>query len=441
MEVYITNLLKTSFMSNERKFEIRSDEVNDILSRPPSWMVRIGSIIMASVLSLILIGAAFFRYPDIIKAPIVITSENLPAQLVAKRSGRIQSIFPDNGEYIKRGEVIAILENPGSFQDYQKVREICTNYLNLSSPLPEKLLLGELQGTYSQFVKSLKEYRTFISLDYHRKMINSVRQETEAKRGQLKIAQRKEAMAIDQYEIAQNLFDREKSLFDQKAISQQDFDRSRSSYLAAGQQLESAREELNRNRVEVIKGEQSILDLEMEREEGYNRLKRAVEADLDILMSQLGEWEQLNLFISPVDGVISFTSYWQENQNVHSGDIVFTVLPEKEKKISGKLFIPMAGAGKVRPGQKVNVKLDSYPYMEFGMVQVEVKNISLLPANIGNERVYIVGVEFPEGLRTNYSLDLNFSEEMHGVGEIITDNASVLKRILYPVRHMIKNNF
>lgn len=427
-------------MSNERKFDIRSDEVNDILSRPPAWMVRIGSVIMFGVLAILLLVAALFRYPDIIKAPIVITSENLPAQLVAKRSGRIQQIFINNGECIKRGDVIAMLENPGSFDDYLKVKEICNSYMTLTS-LPEKLLLGEFQSSYSQFVKSLKEYKAFIALDYHRKMINSVKLETDAKRGQLAISEKKERMAVDQYSIAENLFKREKMLFDQKTISQQDFDRSKSTFLAAGKELEDSRDELNRNKVEIIKGEQSILDLENRRVEELNRLKRAVDADLEILLSQLREWEQLNLFISPVDGVVSFTSYWQANQNVTESDVVFTVLPEKEKNISGKLYIPLAGAGKVKTGQKVNVKLDSYPYMEYGMVQVTVKSISLLPANVGKERYYIVGVEFPEGLKTNYSIELNFSEEMHGIGEIITENASVLRRILYPVKHMLKNNF
>ncbi|MDZ4058549.1 MAG: HlyD family secretion protein, partial [Bacteroidales bacterium] len=63
-------------MSEERDYEIRSDEVNDILSKTPSWMVRTGSLMMVAVLSLIVVGSAFFSYPDIISAPVIITSAN-----------------------------------------------------------------------------------------------------------------------------------------------------------------------------------------------------------------------------------------------------------------------------------------------------------------------------------------------------------------------------
>ena len=149
----------------------------------------------------------------------------------------------------------------------------------------------------------------------------------------------------------------------------------------------------------------------------------------------------MNLFVSPVDGTVSFTSYWQENQNVLSGEVVFTVLPVRDKNISGKLYIPLAGAGKVKIGQKVNVKLDSYPYMEYGMVVVSVKSISLLPATLGKDRVYIVSVDFPDGLKTTYSQDLLFSEEMHGTGEIVTHDVSLLRRVFYPVKHMLKTHF
>lgn len=440
--MFTMNLLKISFMSKKRRdLEIRSDEVNDILSRPPTWMVRVGSTLMLFVLLLIILGAAVFRYPDIIRAPIVITSENLPAQIIAKRSGRIQTMLAKNGDTVTTGAVIAILENPGLYDDYLRMKEVCASYLDPGIDLPEKLILGDMQSAYSQLIKSIKEYRVFLALDYHKKMIRSVREETEAKRGQLLISRRKEANAKEQYNIAEQQFERDKQLFEQRTISQQDLDKSRSNFLYYGQQLEVAREELSRIGVEVIKGEQIILDLEIEREESISRLKRAVEGDLQILLSQSREWEQQNLFISPVEGTVSFTSYWQENQNVLSGETVFTVLPVKDKSISGKLYIPLAGAGKVKVGQKVNVKLDNYPYMEYGMVVVNVSGISLLPAAMGKERVYIVSVDFPEGLKTTYSFDLHFSEEMHGTGEIITHDVSLLKRIFNPVKHMLKNNF
>jgi len=428
-------------MSNERKFEIRSDEVNDILTKTPGWMVRSGSMVMFGVLLLLITGSALFRYPDIITAPVVITSQNLPAQLIAKKSGRIKTIIPVNGALVQEGDVIAILENPAVYEHYQMAKNICNEYPNIKSHLPDNLQLGEIQGAYSQFIKSYREYLSFISLDYHAKMISSVKKEIVTKEEQLKISQRKEQIAKEQYRIAQELYNREKALFEQKAISKQDFDKAYGSSLLLAQQLESTKEECNSSMADLIKTNQEILDLELAHEESVSRLKRSLEANHAVLLSALGDWEQFNLFIAPVNGIVSFTSFWQENQNVVTGEVVFTVLPENEKKISGKIYLPLSGAGKVKPNQKVNIKLDSYPYMEYGMVESYVTSISLLPASMGENRAYIVGVDFPNALKTTYSLELTFGEEMHGVAQIVTEEASLLRRILYPLKHLLKTHF
>lgn len=428
-------------MSNERKFEIRSDEVNDILTKIPRWMVRSGSMLMLGILLLLIIGSSFFKYPDIITAPVVITSQNLPAQLISKKSGRIKTIILANGATVKEGDVIAILENPAVFDHYLKAKDISNEYPNIKNDLPENLKLGDMQQAYSQFVKSYREYLSFISLDYHGKMILSVKKEIATKEEQLQISQRREQIAEEQYKIAQELFKREKALFEQKAISRQDLDKAYGASLLSAQQLESAKEERNSSRADLIKINQTLLDLELAREESVSSLKRSLEANHAVLISQLGDWEQFNLFIAPVNGEISFTSFWQENQNVLPGEVVFTILPDNEKKISGKIYMPMNGAGKVEPGQKVNIKLDSYPYMEYGMVEGFVTTISLLPTSLGEHRAYIVGVDFNNGLKTTYNLELNFGEEMHGVAQIITKEASLLKRIFNPVKHLFKTHF
>lgn len=428
-------------MSNERRFEIRSDEVNDILTKTPSWMIRSGSVLMMVIVLLLLTGSALFKYPDVISAPVVVTSQNLPAQLIAKKAGRIKTIIPSNGATVVEGDVIAILENPALFEHYLKAKEICEEYPNIQHELPESLQLGDIQGAYSQFVKSYREYLSFKWLDYHGKMILSVKKEIATKEEQLKISLHREQIAQEQNHIAQELYNREKALYEQKTISKQDYEKAYGSFLLASQLLESAKEELNTSKTQLIKSNQSILDLELAREESDSRLKRSLEENHALLNSQLGDWEQFNLFIAPLNGVISFTSFWQENQNVSIGEVVFTILPDNEKKITGKIYLPMNGAGKVKLGQKVNIRLDSYPYMEYGMVQSYITSISLLPASMGESRAYIVGVDFPHSLKTTYSIELSFGEEMHGIAQIITEEASLLRRILYPLKHLVKTHF
>ena len=73
--------------------------------------------------------------------------------------------------------------------------------------------------------------------------------------------------------------------------------------------------------------------------------------------------------------------------------------------------------------------------MEFGMVKGYVEKISIVPA----DNTYAVDVSFPDGLKTNYQVELPFNQKMKGKAEIITQDTRLLTRIIRPLRSLIQN--
>lgn len=434
-------------MSKDKKIELRSEDVNDILSRPPGWILRWGSAVIFIIVALLLVGSAIFKYPDRLVAPVLVTSENLPAQLVAKTTGRLQNIFKKEGELVSKNELIATIENPTSYENYLELKSVTTQFSDslgsdgniTGCSFPANLQLGGLQNVYTQFLKSFKEDKNFIEINYHRKKIAILKRQIEAQKSLQLLGEKQLSLSKEQMDISDNIYKRDLSLYDQKVISQFDLEKSKSTQLSTRQQYETAQSDLNNMKINILQAEQSVFDLELNREEQLNLLERSLMGNYDDLRAEVKQWEQNYLLISPVDGKVSFTKFWQENQNVSVGDIVFTIVPMRDAKITGKIYLPLAGAGKVKVGQKVNIKLDNYPYMEFGMVQVKVGSISMIPTVINENKVYMVGVEFPNRLKTNYGIDLMFTEEMQGVAEIITKDLSLLQRILFPVKHVFKS--
>jgi len=434
-------------MSERKKIEIRSDEVNEILTRPPGWILRCGSIVLLGITALFIIGSALFKYPDTLTAPIVVTSENLPAQLVAKTTGSVEELFRKDGDIVSKGDIIALIENTANFEDYRKLNVIIDSLyggtLSCDSIdtgiFPTSLQLGDIQNSYNQFLSALKECKNFIKLDYHKKKISLVKRTLEAERSMIRKYSGKLSLSLEQVSIATIRCDRDSALLSQKVISQLDYESSKTSKLTARQDYEAVRNSLDELKLSSLQSEQSILDLELDREKQLNALENSFSADYDLLRAAIRKWEQDYLLISPLDGKVYFTKFWQKNQNVSAGDIVFTVVPVREANISGKIYLPLAGAGKVKVGQKVNIKFDNYPYMEFGMLEVAVAGVSSVPAIIDEERVYVVDVKLPAKLRTNYGKELQFSEEMRGTAEIITVNLSLLQRVVFPVKHILKS--
>jgi hypothetical protein len=119
------------------------------------------------------------------------------------------------------------------------------------------------------------------------------------------------------------------------------------------------------------------------------------------------------------------------NQYVESGATVFVVAPKEESLPVGTALLPLQGSGKVKAGQRVNLRLNNYPDQEFGYVRGEVRSVSPLPTAEG---MYVVDIALPDGLTTNYGKMLPLTREMKGSAEIITDDLRLLERLIMPLR-------
>jgi HlyD family secretion protein len=104
-------------------------------------------------------------------------------------------------------------------------------------------------------------------------------------------------------------------------------------------------------------------------------------------------------------------------------------VPDDESYL-GIINIPSQGVGKIKTGQEVRIKFNNYPYQEYGQVYGTIKNISLL----ANEDTYRAEVELPKGLTTSYNKLLDYSPEMMGSAEIITEDLSMMERTFYSIR-------
>jgi HlyD family secretion protein len=73
--------------------------------------------------------------------------------------------------------------------------------------------------------------------------------------------------------------------------------------------------------------------------------------------------------------------------------------------------------------------------MEYGFIRATVKSISLMP----NNENYVVEVDMPQDLKTNYDVTLKFSQEMKGSAEIITEDLRLIQRFFNPVKSLLKH--
>ena len=147
------------------------------------------------------------------------------------------------------------------------------------------------------------------------------------------------------------------------------------------------------------------------------------------------KWEKNYLLIASSTGKLSFMSLWSDVQEVKAGEPLFAITPSNIGEVQARLTIPFEGAGKVKSGQRVNIKLNGYSYMEFGMVEGIVHSVS----SGYNEQGYPALALLPNGVTTSYGVTISFDRELLGAAEITTEDLSLLHRLFSPLKHIYRS--
>ena len=422
----------------EKDIELRCEEVQEILTRPPHALVRWGITAFFSVLALFFIGGCFFKYPDVVSAQITVTTEHPPVWIVARGSGKIKEVYGKDRERIEAGKIIAVLENPAETEDVLLLEEALQDFCLTDSCVhgilfPEHLALGSIQAVYATFIKSLTDYRNFLSLDLYEQKIEATRKELQEYRNYIVHLKRQAELDKEQVRIAETVHSREKKLFGEGLTAQSDYEEAKQVFLNRQQGQEQMMTSLSSAKIQEAQLQQNILEIRMERSREANSLGTALKAAYNELQVSIEDWKMTYLFISPAGGILSYNNVWQKNQNVNSGDKVFSIVASQTGDIIGKIKLPVNGSGKVKPGQRVNISVTGYPYMEFGFLTGKVVSVSLLT---DSDSMYTVTVSLPQDLCTSYGKVLDFNGELTGTAEVMTDERSITGRLLEPLRYL-----
>ena len=419
--------------------ELRCDEVQEILTRPPRALVRWGITFFFGVLALIFVGGCFFKYPDTVDATVTVTTEHPPVWMVAKGSGKLKELYRHDRDSVRVGDIIAVLENPAVTSDVLALKEILavfavTDSCIRTSSFPEKLALESVQTAYASFLRNLTDYRNFLALDLYRQKTEATVRELKEYRAYIGHLKRQVELDRQQSTLVETVYVREKKIYESGLIAKSEYEKAQQELLSKRQGTEQLKTSLSTARIQEAQLEQQLIETKMEREREENMLQTALKSALGELKTQIGNWELSFLFISPAEGILSYNNVWQKNQYVSNGDKVFSVVAEDMGAVIGKIKLPESGSGKVKLGQRVNISVTGYPYMEFGLLTGQVQLVSLLADEQG---MYAVTVSLPQDLCTSYGKYLDFGGELSGTAQILADERSLTARLLSPLRYLL----
>ncbi len=428
-------------MSNNNNIELRSDEVQEIMGTPPKWIIRWGIVIISAVVLVLLAGSYFYKYPDIIKARVTIVSENPPISIVARSDGKLDKIFVADKQKVQANTILGIIENTANYEDvYSLINVLGTigEFFNA----PEKFVdltfnknysLGLYHSYYSIFINRLKEYQTFIAYNPFDQRIESLTKQVKGYRNYIEKSRDQILVLKQDYELANSQFLRDSVLNARNVMSDVSLEKSQGAMLKQKFAYQNAITQLANTQITINNLTSQIQEQQVLKVETGKKMVAGLKEKYDNLVNQLRSWEQTYILKTPVEGNVTFTNFWSVNQFVSNGNIVFTIVPDDNRNIIGKAIIPVIGAGKIEIGQRVNMKLDNFPYMEFGILEGTITNISMVPVVAENGSYYTAEIQLKNGLLTNYKKELPFNQEMQGAAEIITKERRLIERLVEPL--------
>lgn len=425
----------------EKEIVLRTEEVNEILTSTPKWIFRWGiSVIFILIITGITLSY-FIKYPDVLTANITLTTLNPPVTLVSKNNGKLTHLLVKNNELIKANQPIAVIENTANYKDvlylYKSSNKLI-NQLKLSDSISQTIIkdslrVGELTPDYLLVLKSIKDLNLYKEINPYNKQINLLKKDLVSYSDLLSKYKQQELINKQQLSLSETDYSRDRTLLDAKVISTREFDSKKREYLGALSSYESAKITISNAVIQINSIEKSILQFQIQDYQEQAKLKNEFLQHLQSLVSEISKWKQLYLIESPVDGRVSFFNVWTVNQDLKTGDELFSVIPSQKQQFIGKCILPIINTGKLSIGQNVNIKLDNYPYTESGMLRGIVSTISEVP----NKDTYAIDVDLKDGLTTSYNRTLIYKEQMKGKADIIAKNISVMDRIFFNFKKLV----
>jgi multidrug efflux pump subunit AcrA (membrane-fusion protein) len=419
-----------------------SDDMQDIITAVPPWLLRWGISMYFIILVLIICLSALIKYPDIIKENLKIDSPNSPKPVVSKISGKLVKLLVTENTMVTPGQPLAYLE---STADHGQVLLLLKNLITIhgqaiqNKPLKNLFLnqlkdvqYGELQVAYQAFYGEYLNYKSSVDNGFLVKKKMYLQKDLDFLTKQKNQLDVQKTMQQRDYKLAEDEYKMHAKLTEEKVETNSELRQEESKFLGKKSPLIQTEASLITNDNNFISKQKDILELENQLNEEQSKFLQA----LNSLISAVEDWKSKYILSASQSGKLSFSGIIQENQVVAPNQEIFYINPGNES-FFGEMAISQENMGKVKEGQDVLIKLKSYPFEEYGILRGKIIYLAEVPYK---DSVFMSKVKFDSKSVTYHNKPINLKQGMRADAEIITENATVIHRITSSLFKMVDAN-
>jgi len=417
--------------------EKMSDGRTEFIAQKTAFIDNYALVIYFVILLILLAGTWLIKYPDIIQANARLTSGNGPKEIIARSEGRMVRLFVKNDQQVQAGQMLFWMESTASHEeilDLSQRLNTCIRLLDdsqsekVSSILMRSYSgLGELQAAYQQFVSARQQFNDYLINGYYAHKKKLLQQDILALGSMEGNLKNQKQVTQGDLDLSEESFKMNDELYKTKVISKSDYMSEQSKLFNKQLAIPQINSSLYLNETQQREKKRELNQLEHD----ISQQKVIFTQVLQSLKSSVDEWIKKYILLSPVSGTISFIVPIQQDQFIQTGKLLGYINPNDARYYS-EIYIPQYNFGKVDTGMAVQLRLEAYPYQEFGYIPGKLQYISKVATDSG----FLATVNLSQHLETNYKIPIQYKNNLRGQALIITRDARLLQRLYYSV---IKN--
>lgn len=416
-----------------------SDSLEFFLEQPPArfpYYLLIGGIAFTAI-----VGAWSWigRVDEISVARGTLVPQGQVYKIQPSVAGKVAHVPVSEGEHVSQGQIVIQLDQ----QLTEKELERQANNLNSA-----RERLNQILALINQTELSLKTVESIseANIESHKsalvqenavittnnQLLNQLQSEREAHRDRLKrltVLANRGGVAVDQlFQVEQDLRDRDQRITEIQGANQ----RSKAEIARLVSELNGAKASAKNDQLEA---REKLQQLKIE----ANQIRASIQETQTLLDRGRTELEQANLR-SPVEGLVSNLTIPKPGEVAQAGQTVAEITPY-DTPVVLLAWLPSEQSGLVKPGMSVNVKLDSFPYQDYGVLVGKLIKISpdaQFREGIGN--VYRVEITLQKTSITDEEKSINLRPGESAKAEIVVRQRRIISLFLEPIMKLQKSN-
>jgi multidrug efflux pump subunit AcrA (membrane-fusion protein) len=426
---------------------IDQNQINDLIGKPPSWILRSGISLIALFSLVIIILSHFISYPDKVSADGVMTAGDPPILHHSMSNGVLDTLFYADGQIVSKQTPIAYIQNPANREDVSFLRIVLKDLDSLVftatiqiEALPGSLNLGSLQADYARLTLLYQEYGQACANEVPAIQFNAINQEINYLNQLKSVYHKDRELQHQEFELAQLDHQRQHSLWQAGVISTLDYERAKSALIHSEKIYNNTQQSIIQNSQRVNQLQQDLNRIQEERWQLLLGFQHRIREQLQHLLALIVLWEQQYYIYAQADGLLNWYPEVAQGRFIRSGDPLFTIVQSHQVEKFVRIYVPTQEMRSIATGTRSILKFHAYPYKQWGVVESRIRHISAVPIKDNDNRLlYEVQIALPDSMVTTYGLKILYKAQDGVWADLITEDRSILTRIFDHFLNLISN--